>query len=240
MSKKKREEESGSMGDPDAWMDTLSDLVFLMITFFVLLISMSSMDSKSLKQAFGFFDDATSVLKFPQESSGAPSFMATVNPLADFLASKNLDLVQAPMPVKRQASAELFQELAEGIIEQVDDEELFRTLAPVVMDVGSDVKIVRIKDGIEIVISGNLLFPKGDTELDEQALALLRDIAVVLQLWGGEIEVVATWSWYEGPSVLADVVEVLQSKMIPGEMIFPELFPGSDRKIRFILRNRSE
>ena len=41
--------------DPTAWMVTFSDLLTLMLTFFVLLLSMSSMDNKRLKEAFGFF-----------------------------------------------------------------------------------------------------------------------------------------------------------------------------------------
>jgi chemotaxis protein MotB len=41
--------------DPNAWMVTFSDLLTLMLTFFVLLLTMSSMDNKRLREAFGFF-----------------------------------------------------------------------------------------------------------------------------------------------------------------------------------------
>ena len=36
--------------DPNGWMITFSDLLTLMLTFFVLLFSMSSLDAKSLKE----------------------------------------------------------------------------------------------------------------------------------------------------------------------------------------------
>jgi len=49
-----RKKETGGV-DPNAWMVTFSDLLTLMLTFFVLLLSMSSMDSKSLKEAFETF-----------------------------------------------------------------------------------------------------------------------------------------------------------------------------------------
>ncbi len=54
--------------DPNAWMMTFSDLLNLLITFFVLLIAMSSMDNKKLKQVSGFFQGAVGVLE--KTSSG--------------------------------------------------------------------------------------------------------------------------------------------------------------------------
>lgn len=54
MSKKKRS--SGGGGSSNAWMATFSDLLTLMMTFFVLLLTMSSMDSKdvgAMQQAAG-------------------------------------------------------------------------------------------------------------------------------------------------------------------------------------------
>ena len=48
-----REDSGGDEGDdgidPDGWMITFSDLLTLMLTFFVLLFSMSSLDAKALK-----------------------------------------------------------------------------------------------------------------------------------------------------------------------------------------------
>jgi chemotaxis protein MotB len=41
--------------NPNAWMVTFSDLLTLLLTFFVLLLTMSSMDNKRLKETFGFF-----------------------------------------------------------------------------------------------------------------------------------------------------------------------------------------
>lgn len=42
----KRERSSGGGGSSNAWMATFSDLLMLMLTFFVLLLTMSSMDAK--------------------------------------------------------------------------------------------------------------------------------------------------------------------------------------------------
>ena len=39
--------------DPNAWMLTFGDLVTLLLTFFVLLLTMSSMDEKDLREVTG-------------------------------------------------------------------------------------------------------------------------------------------------------------------------------------------
>jgi len=46
----------------NGWMVTLSDLLILLLTFFVLLISMSSMDKKVFKKMFGAFPNSLGVL----------------------------------------------------------------------------------------------------------------------------------------------------------------------------------
>ena len=45
------------------WLMTFSDVLTLLMTFFVLLISMSSMDSKKLQETFGFFTGALGILE---------------------------------------------------------------------------------------------------------------------------------------------------------------------------------
>lgn len=47
--------------DPNAWMVTFSDLLTLMLTFFVLLLSMSSLDTKALKETFSSFLDIAGI-----------------------------------------------------------------------------------------------------------------------------------------------------------------------------------
>ena len=49
------------------WMTTFCDMLTILLCFFVLIISMSSMESKALKDTFGFFNAVTGPLEFPQE-----------------------------------------------------------------------------------------------------------------------------------------------------------------------------
>jgi chemotaxis protein MotB len=49
------------------WMTTFCDMLTILLCFFVLIISMSSMESKALRNTFGFFASASGPLQFPQQ-----------------------------------------------------------------------------------------------------------------------------------------------------------------------------
>ena len=49
--------------DPNRWMVTFSDLLMLLLTFFVMLLTMSSMDKKRLKELFMYLKEAAGVLE---------------------------------------------------------------------------------------------------------------------------------------------------------------------------------
>jgi len=56
--------------DPNAWMVTFADLVMLLLTFFVLLLTMSSMDTKKLRNLMTHFTESTGVLEFAGSGGG--------------------------------------------------------------------------------------------------------------------------------------------------------------------------
>jgi len=62
MAKKRKKLEPEVLPDPEAWMTTFADLVSLMLTFFILLLSMSSLDQTGLKDISSFFQNAVSIM----------------------------------------------------------------------------------------------------------------------------------------------------------------------------------
>jgi chemotaxis protein MotB len=54
--------------DPNGWMLTFADLVMLLLTFFVMLLTMSSMDAKKLRNIMTHFRASTGVLDFAGSS----------------------------------------------------------------------------------------------------------------------------------------------------------------------------
>ena len=60
----KSKNSGGYNQDTSAWMVTFSDLIMLLLTFFVLILTMSSMDQKKLKEIFRHLQEAVGVLEF--------------------------------------------------------------------------------------------------------------------------------------------------------------------------------
>ncbi|MDX8403412.1 MAG: flagellar motor protein MotB [Mariprofundaceae bacterium] len=54
--------------DPEAWMTTFADLVSLMLTFFILLVSMSTLDKTGLQDISTYFQKAVSVMSAGQKT----------------------------------------------------------------------------------------------------------------------------------------------------------------------------
>ena len=227
--------------DRDAWMDTLSDLIFLMITFFVLLLTMSSMDQRALKEAFGMFDEASGVMKFPDPKNGEESFIQVMTPIGDIEnVSKTKEGRTVDVEVARENAENFLKGVRDGLINPTEHENLYSTLKPLAKKLAGDVQIIRIRDGIEVVVSGRLLFPHGSLELDEDGRKLLQDVAVILQLWGGDIKIIAMWPWYEASDILTEIVMEMQQRRISGKKMKPEMFSDMQRKIRFVLRKGND
>jgi len=87
--------------DSNLWMVTFSDLVMLLLTFFVLLLAMSSMDTKKLESLFTHFTEATGVLYFSgsKEISSLGNFVNRYNDSSSLLVidqNKLLNSIELP------------------------------------------------------------------------------------------------------------------------------------------------
>jgi len=92
--------------DPNAWMVTFADLVMLLLTFFVLLLTMSSMDSKKLQSLMTHFKEATGVLEFAgaKEISSLATFVAAYNDTSSMLVidqNQLLHTIELPENLKK-------------------------------------------------------------------------------------------------------------------------------------------
>lgn len=95
--------------DPNAWMVTFADLVMLLLTFFVLLLSMSSMDTKKLENLMTHFREATGVLEFSgsQEFANLGSFISKYNDTSSLLVIDQdnfFDELDLPESLKKMAN----------------------------------------------------------------------------------------------------------------------------------------
>ena len=73
---RKKKLEPEVLANPEAWMTTFADLISLMLTFFILLVSMSTLDKTGLQDISTYFESAVSVL-----NAGAGTEINLIRPL---------------------------------------------------------------------------------------------------------------------------------------------------------------
>lgn len=150
---KKEPQEECPVGAP-AWMTTYSDLVTLLLTFFVLLLSMASMDpvrfteaSSSLKDAFGMHNEPAHV-EFAIPVLPSP-------PITQY------------SPILQQTTEKVYDKIKS----QIDSLRLNNNIGVVKRD--DDSIILRINDSI--------LFNQGQARIAPQALSTLRAVADIIR-----------------------------------------------------------
>jgi chemotaxis protein MotB len=154
-----RKKEAAEIVEPNthAWLVTFSDLVMLLLTFFVLLLSMSSMDTKKLKSMFAHFKGATGTLEF--------SGMRGVHDLTGFI--KKYQDTQGLLVIDPGLVKEL-------LLPSMDSE---RELESKLKDFQKAVSILDDNRGIVLSIQENLIFDPGESRIKEEVLPILEAIS---------------------------------------------------------------
>lgn len=185
MAKKKKQEEQPA-GSP-AWMATFSDLMNLLLCFFVLLFSMSSVDAEKFDQIANalasrlniFSGGSTSIAQGQLISSG----ISQLNELDEYYSSMGqtseetgdeiLNLQEAIDELNREETEEMYDDISSMSSEYNLDR---------YMDIGMDASGGRY---ITIEISGNFLYVSGSAELTSEALPIFSRIGDILKNYQG-------------------------------------------------------
>ena len=144
--------------DPNAWMVTFSDLVMLLLTFFVMLLTMSSMDAKKLKETF---------MQLGGEAAGVLELSSSraITSLNKFL--KKHKETDSMLVIDNNLVADLLIP-AEGSEKNLEEA------------VGNLEKLINIMDderGIIVSFQDNILFYPGSARLRQEAFPVLHSIA---------------------------------------------------------------
>ena len=148
--------------DANAWMVTFSDLLTLMITFFVLLLTMSSMDDKKLQNIFGAFSDALGVLEMGQgtEISSPDIFEKEKTIYQELIMEKNLirNLLDAAIRGEKGLTLEKLQgNIDFESMTSVDDR------------------------GVVVTLSDSILFEAGQTAISPESFSIIDKLALHLK-----------------------------------------------------------
>jgi len=143
--------------NPDAWMVTFSDLIMLLLTFFVMLLAMSSMDTKKLKEMILNIQDSIGMLAF----SGSRG----VSDLASFI--KKYEDKRNFFMIDQFLLKDMFRPSIESDIEKKKDlNEL--------IDITDDER------GIVISFQENILFDPGEATIKKDLFPVLDSIATAI------------------------------------------------------------
>lgn len=151
---KKEHAQEGKKGTP-GWMVTFSDLSTLLLTFFVLLLSMSTMDDMTLKSLFHNYTSSSGILYF-----------------------KEYGEIYRP---KETLIHDLNEKLKDALVMRKADDPNEEFVAPedqtFLKEMGSTLVVEEFKGGFKLVFGHQLLFSPGRAEIKEEMKPVLDRIA---------------------------------------------------------------
>lgn len=190
MAKKKKEEEAPA-GSP-AWMATFSDLMNLLLCFFVLLFSMSTVDEEkyeallaSLTGNFSVFQSGSSMVgESVYVASGATQMVEVAKYFTEYTSdggkdgyqqNNNLEKYEAIMKEEQEKVAE---QLYEEVSEKTENEQLDG-----IVTVDKDESNMYVK----ISIGGAVLFDSGESTFKKEAIRILSRVGDILKTYDGHL-----------------------------------------------------
>ncbi len=153
---RKKKPEPGA--DPNAWMVTFSDLVTLLLTFFVMLLSMSTMDINRVQKIMSSFTGGSGVLEYTD--------LGALTPYEEQLkALSKLDLSQ--LPTEEILLDVFLGRKADGATAVFDD-------------LAREIRVRKTAKGVSLVFGSRILFDSGGAVLKKEAGAALELAAKII------------------------------------------------------------
>ena len=183
MAKKKKSDEGGGGGSP-AWMATFSDLMNLLLCFFVLLFSMSSIDAEkfeeiaaSFRQSYSIFDGgAASIVEGSLISSGVSQLSDLNDYFSEMGANPETDDDAETLEAYEEQMTDKQLEASEQIAENVENQlEL--------MGISDKIDIEVETQYVSLTLNGALLFDPGSVVIKKEAYEFIDKIGSVLKTY---------------------------------------------------------
>lgn len=156
MSRRKQSNQTESQSGAPAWMTTFADMTTLLLCFFVLLFSFSTIDVQKFQALIQSFQGSIGIL----DSAGV---LIETDDFATDITDDNLSM-------RQMQEMEDFVKL-QGILEEYLES----------YDLESDVFVTQESAGLVLRFKDNVLFDSGKAELKPRSKEILSDISVFLQ-----------------------------------------------------------
>ena len=175
----KKKQEDPPAGAP-AWMATFSDLMNLLLCFFVLLFSMSSIDEKRWEEVAASFTATFSIFSGGAQAIGdgilISNGVSQLNQLDDYINStgKSAEDMDAALENIMQEAEKQMMAASEELEEKVEE---------AVSEAGLDdlVELSYTSQYVELTLNGSLLFESGSSVLSQQASVVLDQVGLILE-----------------------------------------------------------
>ena len=202
MAKRKPEDPPAGLAP---WMATFSDLMNLLLCFFVLLFSMSSISEEKYNQFVASMSSAFSILAGGTTAIGdgilISNGVSQLNELDEYINStgKNADSETDSDQFEQfdaagDAKEELFQ-MVQDVLEEENlkqNEEMAERISEVVNEanLGEQIEVNFTSEYITLSLKGAFLFDSGKAAIKEEALPALERVGAILERYaGGVIEI---------------------------------------------------
>ena len=188
----KRKEETPAPGAP-AWTATFGDLMNLLLCFFVLLFSMSTLDEKKWQEVVASFSQTFSIFNGGATAIGdgilVSNGVSQLNELDEYINSTGYEA--------EDSDAEEYdkENTLEGAMEQIEaaklqeSEEMAEMVEEMVQEsqMSDAIKVEFNAQYVQLTLKGALLFDSGKADIREDALPVLDKVGVILGKYSGNI-----------------------------------------------------
>ena len=194
----KRKEDAPATGSP-AWMATFSDLMNLLLCFFVMLFAMSSIEEAKLQEFVAAMNNTFSVFDGGASAIGdgflISNGVSQLNELDQYINStgKTADsetdgedfneFEMSPEAMEEILQDQMLQENEERVEEM---EEALRE-----NDIADEVEVSFTAQYVKLTMNGGLLFDSGSAQLKDEAKLIIDKVGLMLERYGngGSIEI---------------------------------------------------
>ena len=184
MAKKKKVE--GSKGSP-AWMATFSDLMNLLLCFFVLLFSMSTVSEEKFEMVIASLQSKISIFSQGSTSIGDGSMVGGGIRQLEFLDNYYNELANSKSEEENEEEGELKEQYKEEALEE--SEQMAENIQDAIEQLGisNAVEVDFDEQYVMLNLSGAILFESGKAEILPEAKLILEKVAVVLNQYDENI-----------------------------------------------------
>ncbi len=197
----KKKEDPPPAGSP-AWMATFSDLMNLLLCFFVLLFSMSTIDEAKLEELVASMNSAFSVFQGGATSIGEgiliSNGMSQLNELAEYInsAGRTADSEDDTDQIEKYENEPTSQtQDAYDQVEQANlasNEELAEMVEEAIAEsnMSDQIDVSFTAQYVLLTMKGALLFDSGSATLKGESTSVLDKVGIILERYAsGEIEI---------------------------------------------------